>query len=173
MSVEQTPYQVAYIPFVVDSVPLGVVGVLQANNRWYATDASRAMVALCLSLTAALVVIVSFLGISLALQRLRRVTYTLQRLAWGDPYARTNFQPTDEIGELGSAVDYYAHRVQKREQFLETSLRNQRRETARLTAVMSSIPDGVIVQDLDGRVLLMIHTALRLHGSHRSCRPTP
>ena len=173
MRVEQTPYQVAYIPFVVDSVPLGVVGVLQANNMWYATDASRAMLALFLSLTAALVVIVSFLGVSLAVQRLSRVTYTLQRLAWGDPYARTNFQPTDEIGELGSAVDYYAHRVQKREQFLETSLRNQRRETARLTAVMSSIPEGVIVQDLDGRVVLMNDPALRLLGSQRAFRTSP
>src|SRR5258707_1680404 len=66
ISVEQTPDQVAYIPFVVDSVPLGVVGVLQANNIWYATDASRAMLALFLSLSAGLVLICLFLAGRLA-----------------------------------------------------------------------------------------------------------
>jgi signal transduction histidine kinase len=172
-TVAQTPYQVAYVSFATDNVPLGIVGVLQPNNMWYATDTSRAMLALFLSLIAALVVVVAYLGVSLALHRLSRVTYAVQRLAWGDPYARTNLQATDEIGELGIAVDNYAQRVQKREMFLETSLRNQRRETARLTAVISSIPEGVIVQDLDGRVVLMNDPALRLLGSQRAFRASP
>ncbi|MEP7289826.1 MAG: ATP-binding protein [Chloroflexota bacterium] len=170
VQIGQTPYQVAYIPLIVDSTVLGVVGVLQVNNLWYATDLSRQLLSLCLSGLAAVIVITSFSTVSLALRRLSRVTRTAQALAWGDPYARTLMEPTDEIGEIGYALDRYANRIQKRQASLELSLRNQRRETARLTSVLDSIPDGIIVQDLDGRVVLINDRAFRLLGSQRVFR---
>src|SRR5260221_4193248 len=105
LQIGPTPYEAAYIPLISDSTLLGVVGVFQADQLWYATDFSRHTLSVLLSGLAAVVVIVSFLGISFALRRLEWVTRTVQALAWGDPYARTNMQPSDEIGELGHAMD--------------------------------------------------------------------
>src|SRR5262249_11548046 len=98
---------------------------------------------------------------------------TAQALTAGQREARTGLRATDEIGELGQALDTYAQRMQENQEALETSFRQQRRETAQLTAVIESIPDGIIVQDLDGRVVLMNRGAFRLLGSKRVFRSSP
>jgi len=53
---------------------------------------------------------------------------------------------------------------------LASSLRRQREETAHLLAVLESIPEGVVVQDLEGRVLLINDAARQLLGSQRAFR---
>lgn len=53
---------------------------------------------------------------------------------------------------------------------LARSLRRQRQETAHLLAVLESIPEGVVVQDLDGRVVLINDAARTLLGSQRGFR---
>ncbi len=173
LQIAASPYQAVYVPLVVESIPLGVIALLQPNNMWYATEASRHTMSLAFSGLAAATVIAVFAVVGLILRRLDKVTRTAQALAWGDPYARTGMESNDEIGELGKAIDLYARRAQKRQDTLETSLRQQRRETARLSAVLESIPDGIIVQDLDGRVVLMNEAALRLLGSQRVFRSSP
>ena len=50
------------------------------------------------------------------------------------------------------------------------SLQRQRLETARLLAVLESIPYGVVVQDLDGRVVMINDAARGLLGSQRAFR---
>src|SRR5690606_37739342 len=87
--------------------------------------------------------------------------------------ARTNMQPTDEIGRMGQALDQYANYAQEKQDELRVSLRRQRRENERLTAVLEALSDGVIVQDLDGRVLVMNEKARLLLGSSRVLRSNP
>lgn len=53
---------------------------------------------------------------------------------------------------------------------LAESLHRQRQETAHLLAVLESIPEGVVVQDLDGRVVLINDKARELLGSQRAFR---
>lgn len=53
---------------------------------------------------------------------------------------------------------------------LGQSLHRQREETAHLLAVLESIPEGVVVQDLDGRVVLINDAARALLGSQRAFR---
>lgn len=53
---------------------------------------------------------------------------------------------------------------------LAQSLHRQREETAHLLAVLESIPEGVVVQDLDGRVALINDAARELLGSQRAFR---
>ncbi|MCL4255984.1 MAG: cell wall metabolism sensor histidine kinase WalK, partial [Anaerolineae bacterium] len=76
----------------------------------------------------------------------------------------------DEIGRLGQAIDQYADAVQIQQDALQTALRQKRRELGHLTAVISNLPQGVVVQDLDGRVLLMNDIARELLGSQRAFR---
>ncbi len=173
LTLDGTPYQAAYVPLIVGTNLVGMVGLYQPNNMWYATDASRSLLSLAFSALAAGVIIVASVGVGWALRRMERVTRTAQALASGDPYARTGMEANDEIGELGKAIDTYAQHVQRRQDWLEVSLRAQRRETTRLTAVISSIPDGIVVQDLDGRVILINAKALALLGSKRVFRSSP
>jgi two-component system sensor histidine kinase VicK len=76
-------------------------------------------------------------------------------------------RPTDEIGALGHALDRYAQSVSERQDVLRADLRRQRREVEHLQAVMEAMPDGVIVQDADGRVILMNEYARKLLGSQQ------
>jgi signal transduction histidine kinase len=166
-------YQIAYVPFILDSNVLGVIGLLRPNNAWIATSSSRHVLSLSFSSITGGVLLVAFVGVNLALRRLNRVRQTAQALASGDPYARTDMIGDDEIGEVGKAIDVYADRMQRRQESLETLLRRMRVENARLVAVLESIPDGIIVQDLDGRVVLMNEIALKLLGSQRVFRSSP
>src|SRR6185369_8855767 len=67
----------------------------------------------------------------------------------------------------------YADHVQIEHDSLREGLRRQRREIAHLTSVLESLPDGIVVQDLDGRVALMNDKAKELLGSQRVFRSAP
>ncbi|HEX2619547.1 MAG TPA: ATP-binding protein, partial [Phototrophicaceae bacterium] len=105
-----------------------------------------------------------------ATRRLDRVTNTVQSLRAGHSTARTGMRPIDEVGKVGSAIDQYADAVQERHDKLRVMLRRKRREVTHLLSVLESMPDGVIVQDLDGRVILMNEVARKLLGSARVFR---
>jgi PAS domain-containing protein len=93
-----------------------------------------------------------------------------EALAVGQATVRTGMQASDEVGAMGRALDQYADYVQQKHDDLRTTLRRHRREVAHLNAVLESMPDGVIVQDLDGRVILMNENARTLLGSQRVFR---
>lgn len=166
-------YRAVYAPLTIDDETLGLIAVFQPDTTLVATDASRRTLSLLLSGLVGAVMVTAFGGLNLTLSRLSRVTRTAQALASGQRESRTKMGSTDEIGELGLALDVYAQRIQENQDALESSLRQQRRETAQLTAVIESIPDGIVVQDLDGRVVLMNRGAFRLLGSKRVFRSSP
>ncbi|MBN1200670.1 MAG: HAMP domain-containing protein [Anaerolineae bacterium] len=164
------PHNAAYIPLAIDGAALGVIGVYTADNTLYATDLSRQLIGLVFAGLTALVIVVTFAVIGSFTGRLERVTVTAQALASGDARARTGMHAHDEIGELGAALDQLADRYQHKADSLQKALRSQRRETSRLYAVLESIPDGLIVQDLDGRVLMINSAARILLGGQRAFR---
>jgi two-component system phosphate regulon sensor histidine kinase PhoR len=169
----ETQYQAVYLPFAVDGQTLGILAVLRPNALWSATDSSRQALSLAFSAAVGGVLIAAFIGVGRTVRRLEHITRTARALAAGDPHARTGLDADDEVGELGKAIDVYAQRVQKRHDALEALLREQRGQSARLMAVLEAIPDGIIVQDLDGRVVLMNDHALTLLGSQRVFRSSP
>jgi PAS domain S-box-containing protein len=162
------PYQAAYLPFIVGVDTLGVLGVYLPSSLPYAADLSRQLLSLLMASMAAVLVIAGYAGVSRTLSRMQRVTATTRALARGDHAARTTMAAHDEIGEMGASLDVYADRVQQRQDALRAMLRRQRRENARLTAILESMPDGIVVQDLDGRVLLMNDCARDLLGSQHA-----
>lgn len=133
-------------------------------------DAARQLAGLlAATLGAGLIVCVFLLGAVLA-RRINRVTYVAEELTAGQRTARTGMQPTDEIGRMGHALDRYADSAQARQDELRTQLRRKRREAAHLLSVLEAMPEGVIVQDMDGRVILMNEQARKLLGSQRVFR---
>ncbi len=166
----ETRYQVAYTPFVIDSQPVGILAVYRQSTALFPTKMGAQMFSLLTTLFAACVVIVGYVVIARMVQRLEHVRDTAQALADGQADARTQLTPTDEIGELAAALDRYADSVQHRTDHLVNSLQRQRRESARLTVVIESVPDGLVITDLNGRVLMMNSTARELIGGVGSWR---
>ncbi len=173
LDVGATPYQGLYFPLEFGEQPVGTLGVLVPADVAIVADAGRQLGGLLLAAVAAGVVVMLFLSANWVLGRVNRITQTAEALTLGQFTARTNMQPTNEVGKLGFALDQYADYVQERQDALRHSLRRQRRENERLVAVMEALPDGVIVQDLSGRVVMMNEMAGELLGSRRALRSTP
>lgn len=128
-------------------------------------DARLQFMRLMMSALAAGMVVVVFVAVSWMVGQIDRVRRVAEALAAGNADARTGMIPTNEITALGAALDRYADQVQAKHDALRQTLRRQRREVAHLTAVLEALPDGVVVQDLDGRVVLMNDTARELLGA--------
>ncbi|MBN2306339.1 MAG: PAS domain-containing protein [Anaerolineae bacterium] len=163
-------YHAAYLPLVVNGSPLGVVVLYQLDDTLYATTRSREVISLMAAALVGMVTVVTFVVMGRFTGRLERVTRTANALAAGDARARTGMAGTDEVGELGATLDRLADRQQRRVDALQESLRRQRADTAHLAAVVESIPDGIVVQDLDGRVLMINGAARELLGGQRTFR---
>jgi signal transduction histidine kinase len=165
LKIGEALYQVAYVPLNFGETSIGSVGVLLPDTMPFAAETGRQLSGLALATAAAAFVITLFVILDRILRRVRRVTQTAERLAAGDSFARTGMRGGDEIGVLGQALDRYAEVVAKRQDVLRADLRRQRREVEHLQAVIESMPDGVLVQDANGRVIMMNENARRLLGS--------
>ena len=163
-------YRTAYVPLVVNGTPLGVVGVYVEDHTFYAALVGEQTLGVLAAALVGLVTVIAFVVVGGMAGRLERVTRVARALALGHPRARTRFRPTDEIGELGAALDELADAHKRRTDTLQKALRRQRARVARLNAVLASIPDGIVVQDLDGRVVLLNDAARQLLGGHRAFR---
>lgn len=166
-------YRTLYFPFIYGGSTPGTIGVFLSPRAFATADVARQVTALLAAGLAAGGVILIFVALGWMTGQVRRITRVAESLTLGNRTARTNMQPTHEIGRLGHALDQYADYVQERQDTLRAGLRRQRRETERLTAVLESLPDGIIVQDLDGNVLLMNEPAREMLDSDNSLRSTP
>ena len=84
---------------------------------------------------------------------LRQMTDVARRMSSGDLQARTRVTGTDEIAELGRALDHLAGS-------LSTTLGELRGERDLLGRILQSMREGVLVLDADRRILL-VNPALR------------
>ena len=89
---------------------------------------------------------------------LLRLTKAARRLRDGDFASRVSIESSDELGELGESFNSMADAVQERTERLQHTaedLRERQRELGferdRLSAVISSMRDGLVVLDSDGR----------------------
>lgn len=155
VSVADTAFQAAFFPFHFGPETLGVIGLYVPDSLPALTTSSRLAASLALSAVAGAAVIGVFVVVdSRIATRAERVTATAQALSRGEP-ARTGMKASDEIGAMGRALDQLADITQKRVDGLQLTLRRHRREAEYLLSTIESLPEGVLVQDLDGRVLIM------------------
>jgi two-component system sensor histidine kinase VicK len=167
----QTTYQAAYFPFQFGPNTLGVIAAFAPDNIPFITEMGRQLTSLVMASLAGVIVIAVFFALNMmVIRRINRVTNTAESLTAGNSFVRTGMKPSDEIGAMGKALDQYANYVQERQDSLRVSLRRQRREVEHLMAVLESLPDGIIVQDMDGRVMVMNEQAKKLLGSQRVFR---
>jgi signal transduction histidine kinase len=165
--VDGVMYQGTVQPFRFGATTLGVVGTMMPDQIPFITETGRQLTALLASVLAGAVVVVAFGGMSYFAGRAEEITHVADDLTAGLSLSRTQMKPTDEIGAVGHALDQYANYVQLRHDGLRQELRRQRREVAHLTQVLETIPDGVVVQDGEGRVMLMNDLARKMLGEQQ------
>lgn len=165
--IETDTYQATYQPFQFGGNTLGVVGVFMRDNIPYVTETGKQITALMAAALMGFGVTAVFVGASYYARQAEKITDVAQELTTGKRTVRTNMSPTDEISAVGHALDQYADYVQTREDEMIREMRRQRREFAHVIKVIQSLPDGVIVQDTSGRVILMNDMARTLLGTQR------
>lgn len=163
-------YQVAYIPFTVDTQPIGVLGIYQPTYVAYNGDMARQLTSLTFATLTAAILIIFYLFTVRLLSRVNRIRRTAEALAAGQLDVRSRLRANDEIGVLGGALDHFADVMGQQNDLMVKSLRRERRENSRLAAILESLPDGLIVLDSDGRVLMMNTQARNLIGGIRTLR---
>ncbi len=148
---------------------LAVAGVIAAVATGLALarspdlpPAARQMTAVAVAATATGFLIVAFVLVARLAARANRIRRVAAALTTGDMGARTGLRASDELGALGHALDQYAEHVNERQDALRATQRRHRREIAHLGAVLNALPDGVVVQDGDGMVILMNERAKAL-----------
>jgi two-component system, OmpR family, sensor histidine kinase VicK len=166
-------YRVVYAPFVYGQDTLGIVATMTPNNVPFATAIGRQLIAIFASAVSAMVVIVGYVVISRSVGRMETVTATAQALAHGKVASRTHLQAVDEIGAVGQALDRFADASQAREDQLKTMLFRERRERTYLLSVLESMPNGIVVQDIRGQVLVMNEQARLLLGTQTAFQNLP
>jgi signal transduction histidine kinase len=155
VTIAETAFQSVLIPFRFGAVTLGVVGLYLPDTLPALAANSRLAAALTLAAVAGTVVLAVFVLVDRQVAaRAERVTAVAQALFRGQPI-RTGMAATDEIGLLGRALDQLADATAERMDGLRMSLRRQRRENEYLLSALESLPEGVLVQDIEGRVLVM------------------
>lgn len=142
-------YRIGYAPFVLRNRVVGVYAVALPTNFITDTNSqSRNRLALVFS---AGVVAVFWIGYAVSRRIIRPVVQLVQTsraIAAGDLSRRTGLQREDEIGTLAETFDHMTGELQR-------LLKIQEEEASKLNAILNSIADGVIVQDLEGEILVM------------------
>lgn len=168
ITIEGQGYQAVYLPVFSGGEVGGVIGVLLPDDALAAGEISRQISGLLLAVVAGVMVIAAYVVVSRTVGRVEQVTRTAEALAAGQMSARASLSATDEIGRLGQALNQYADAAQERHDLLRTELRRQRREVTYLISVLESLPDGIVVLDQDGHVMVMNAHARELLGSQQA-----
>ena len=138
------PYRLARAPLRVGSDGLGAFAVILPSNFIVQAGAtSRNTYALIFIVATACVIAIGYLISQRIITPLIRLVNASQAVAEGNLDQRTGIVSTDEIGMLATTFDKMTGRLEERTQKLEETL-------GRMQAILSSIGDGVLLEDLEG-----------------------
>lgn len=125
----------------------GLFSVALPSNFIVTTAAtSRNVLGLVFSLATVLVISIGFVIARRIIRPLDRLVQTSVAVAGGDLKQRTGIRRKDEIGSLATSFDVMTQRLAERN-------RELLEQASKLSAILNSIADGVIVLDMDGRII--------------------
>ena len=135
---------------------LGAVVVVGDADSQAITDLERRQASrlfLVTLVSAALAGIASALVARRLVRPIRRLTVAAERVRSGDLEVKAAVDTADEIGQLGRTFNAMTESLAGQSTQLRDAAAVQRRLRARLEALTSSMSDGLIAVDLDGRVI--------------------
>jgi len=140
-------YRLARGPLRVGNDSLGVFAVaLPSQFIIRAGATSRNTYALIFSAAMAGVILIGYLISQRITRPLSRLVRTSQAVAEGNLEQRTGIVSADEIGMLAETFDEMTGRLSERTRALEEAI-------GRMRAILSSIGDGVVLEDLEGKLI--------------------
>jgi signal transduction histidine kinase len=146
-------YRLARGPLRVGSDGLGVFAVaLPLGFVIEGNTASRNTYAVIFAAGMAGVVLIGYLVSRIITNPLGRLVQTSQAVADGDLEQRTGIASMDEIGMLAGAFDEMTERLAERTHTLEETV-------GRMRAILSSMGDGVMMEDMDGNLITLNQAA--------------
>ena len=141
-------YRLAHTQLRVSSDVFGVFSVaLPSTFVVQAGATSRNVYVMVFVIAMAAVILVGYIISQRITNPIGRLVRTSQAVADGDLEQRTGIGTTDEVGVLAATFDIMTGRLADRTTALEEALRAQQEATGRLRAILSSIGDGVILED--------------------------
>ncbi len=149
-------YRIARQPLRVGRDKIGVFAVaLPTNFITSMNSTNRNTYAFLFTFAAACVVLIGY-GISQRITvPLGRLVRTSNAVAEGDLTQRTGIAGADEIGKLASTFDEMTVRLEDRTRALEQLLHDYKEAAGRMRAILSSIRDGVMLEDTTGQFIAM------------------
>ena len=124
--------------------------IRKSDQARRAADASRNLLLFSTLLALTLGLLASISLTARALRPLSRLSMTVRRIAEGDLDARAGIEGEDEIAQVGRELDTMADRLRE---YRSSSLGELLQAQQSSQAAIDSLPDPVIVLDVDGRVL--------------------
>lgn len=148
LNTQTNNYRLAYAPYITQDEILGVFGVAAPTN--FITDSTaqnRNLLAIVMTIGMGVVFLAGFAIANNIINRVKRLVAVTQAVASGDLTQRTGLDKgEDEIAVLATNFDDMTAKLQQKTIQLEE-------EASKLKAILTSIADGVIVQDVSGGIL--------------------
>jgi signal transduction histidine kinase len=146
----------AYFPFltrreVLGSLSIGIEsGFVPETGAW-----GRLQLTAVFSLAMLAVIGLGLLVSRRIIKPITQLVTTSRAVAQGDLTQRSGIQSDDEIGALAVTFDDMTEKLSRRTAELERLLQEQREEASRVQAILSSIAEGVLLEDQNRRITVM------------------
>lgn len=156
-------YQTTAMPFIVNEAPIGVLAIYQPEANVEESNFTQQIASLLAAAIVGAVCVAGYFSVTWQIWRINKITHVADKLASGEEI-RTNMTTRDEVSAMGVALDRYAAAAKLQVQQLQNDLRQERRQVAHLQAILDGLPHGILIQDVDGRVMTMNGAARDLLG---------
>ena len=149
-------FRLAYAPFILRGRAFGVYAVgVETNFFTETTEESRNRLIWLFSAGVVVVFGTGYIISRRISQPIMGLVRTTQAIAAGDLSQRSGINREDEIGILATQFDRMTAELQR-------LLQIQEEEASKLNAILNSIADGVVVQNLDGNILIQNPAAAKI-----------
>ncbi|MCB0208745.1 MAG: HAMP domain-containing protein [Anaerolineae bacterium] len=148
VSIRDRNYRLAYAPFILRGRVYGVFAVALTTNFITDTTGQSQLLLVTIFTIGGLAVFGVGYTISRVISRpILQLARTARSIAEGDLEQQTGVQGDDEVGVLAATFDRMTGELRR-------LLKKQEEEASKLNAILNSITDGVLVQGIDGEVLV-------------------
>ncbi len=146
----------AYFTFLMRHQPLGVMSIgIQSGHVSQQGTSSRVVFTVVFSLAVLGVVGIGYVVSRRIIVPIMKLVETSQAVSHGDLTQRTDIESDDEIGMLAATFDQMTESLAQRTAELEKLLLEKREEASRVQAILSSIGEGVLMEDQGNQIVMM------------------